>query len=317
MTGPVPLTLLAGFLGSGKTTLLNRVLREQPEVPTAVIVNEFGEVGIDGRLVVAADEEEVVELRNGCLCCTVREDLAEALERLLRARSRRTRRAPFERVLVEGSGLASPGPVLQTLALDPRVAGHVEARGVVTLAHAKLLPRQLVDHTEAVLQVAHATRVLLNHADTCDAGELAAAGSAVERLNPLAEVRTSVRADVPLEWLFTPRRAEIVVHDEHPHGTHPGPTATAVVLRSTAPLDLFTLKTWLRFVAERRGQALYRTKGIVRCVGEEAALAVQGLEGWLEIEPLAAPPPPESVLVLIGRELDEAELDRGWRACER
>src|SRR5262245_11828136 len=133
---PVPVTLLVGFLGSGKTTLANRILSEQHDQRIAVIVNEFGDVGIDGQLIVGVDDN-VIELRNGCLCCTVQGDLADTLRQLLVRRRQSADAPPFERIVIEASGLASPGPVLQGMLVDPTLHAHVQVDGVVTMAHAK------------------------------------------------------------------------------------------------------------------------------------------------------------------------------------
>ena len=138
---PIPTHVVTGFLGAGKTTLLNRWLREPRGERLAVVVNEFGDLGIDGGLIVAADEE-IVELANGCVCCTVRSDLVDALHGLLDRRRRRLRATPIDRLAIETSGLASPGPIVQTLVLEERLAQELDPRGVVTLAHAKHILRQ-------------------------------------------------------------------------------------------------------------------------------------------------------------------------------
>ena len=145
---PVPVTLLVGFLGSGKTTLANRILSEQHDQRIAVIVNEFGDVGIDGQLIVGVDDN-VVELSNGCLCCTVLGDLADTLRQLLVRRRQTVDAKPFERIVIEASGLASPGPVLQGMLVDPSLHAHVQVDGVITMAHAKHIVQQLEDHPEA------------------------------------------------------------------------------------------------------------------------------------------------------------------------
>src|SRR6185369_2705354 len=142
---PVPVTLLVGFLGSGKTTLANRILSEQHNQRIAVIVNEFGDVGIDGRLIVGVDDN-VIELSNGCLCCTVQGDLADTLRQLLERRRQTVGAKPFERIVIEASGLASPGPVLQVILVDPALHAHVQVDGVITMAHAKHIVQQLADH---------------------------------------------------------------------------------------------------------------------------------------------------------------------------
>ena len=176
---PVPVTLLVGFLGSGKTTLVNRILAEQHDQRIAVIVNEFGDVGIDGRLIVGVDDN-VIELSNGCLCCTVRGDLADTLRQLIVRRRQTVDAQPFERIVIEASGLASPGPVLQGLLVDPALHAQVQVDGVITLAHAKHIVQQLADHPEASEQVAYADHIILNHRDQCTGDELAAAAAALQ-----------------------------------------------------------------------------------------------------------------------------------------
>ena len=317
-----PVTLLAGFLGSDKTTLLNRILSERHGEAIAVLVNEFGEVGIDGRLVVGASED-VIELQNGCVCCTVRGDLQRSLTGLLRRRRRRLfRRAPFERVVIEASGLASPGPVAQTLVLVPELEQELRLDGVVTLAHAALIGRQLERHPEAADQLGYADRIVLNHRDRCGPGGLAAARRAVTAINSTAEVLEATRADVPIAELLALRSLEpgawrlaggaaAAEHGTHEHATGVG----TVVLTTREELDLFRLKLWLQFVAARRGQELLRMKGLFRCRDHGPAVVVQAVYQWLELGPGPGEPPEESVLVLIGRDLDRDELERGFAAC--
>jgi G3E family GTPase len=313
---PVPATLLAGFLGSGKTTLLNRVLVGRGAERIAVIVNELGAVGIDGRLVVKTCEE-VVQLENGCLCCEVRGDLADALERIL-AGGRRLLRgggAPA-RILIEASGMASPGPIAQTLVLDPRVAGRVALEGIATLAHAAHVAGQLERHPEAAEQVAYADLLILNHVDAPGA-DVDAAEAALRTRNAAAPILRATHADVPLERVLAPaaepraaRLADLsaIATADHTHGIG------TIVLRAGAPLDLHRLKMWLQFLASRRTHELYRVKGLLACRDHPRAVLVQGTYQVLELGPGPEDAPDESVLVLIGRGLDAAEIERGWDA---
>jgi G3E family GTPase len=313
---PTPVTLLVGFLGAGKTTLVNRILTERHGEAIAVLVNEFGEAGIDGSLVLQS-AEEIVQLANGCVCCTVRGDLQQSLHSLLDARERRFSRRPFERVLIEASGLAAPGPIAQTLAVDPELAQRLRLDGILAVAHAVNLGRQLERHAEAAEQIAYADRVLIGHADRATAEELAATRAAIEGRNALAEIIVASHAQVEVGLLLdigTTRELdwELEGAEAHAHDRDVG----SVVLRSREALDLARLKMWLQFLANRRSHDLYRLKGILRCAGRPERVVVQGMYEWLELGPGAGPAPEESVLVLIGRDLDEAELERGWRASQ-
>ena len=313
MDGPVPVTLLAGFLGSGKTTLVNRILTERRDVPVAVVVNEFGAVGIDGRLVVGASEE-VVELSNGCLCCAVRGDLVAAIGGLLAARERRIAPKRFERLLIEASGLASPGPIAQTLAVEGSLVDRVRLDGVVTLAHAGHLVRQLDAHPEAAEQIGYADLVVLNHADAATAAELDAAEAEVRRRNALADVLRAERAAIDLERVFGLEHETDLARVSTAGAGH-AHDVTSVVLRSAEPLDLHALKMWLQFLSSRRTHELIRVKGVLACRDHPRAVVVHGLYQWLELGPGAEQVPDGSVLVLIGRGLDAEEIERGWRAA--
>ena len=312
-----------GFLGAGKTTLVNRILTERHGEPIAVLVNEFGDVGVDGSLVVAS-ADRIVQLANGCLCCTVRGDLQESLHELLAARERRLfGRARFERVLIEASGLASPGPIAQTLAVDPALASALRLDGVVTLAHAVNLPRQVARHPEAAQQLAYADRVVLGHVDRATAEEVEAARTTVRGINALCEVEEAVRGDLPVGPLLeigTTRDGswdlEAAAGAGHDHDHAHDDEVTSVALETDEPLDLARLKMWLQFLASRRGQDLYRLKGILRCEGRAERVVVQGMYEWLELGPGEGPAPETSALVLIGRGLDRAELERGWAAAQ-
>ena len=199
---PVPVTLLVGFLGSGKTTLANRILSEQHDQRIAVIVNEFGDVGIDGQLIVGV-EDNVVELSNGCLCCTVQGDLADTLRQLIERRRQTVDAKPFERIVIEASGLASPGPVLQGLLVDPALHAHVQVDGVITMAHAKHIVQQLADHPEASEQVAYADHIIVNHCDQCEGDALAAAEAALHACNRQADIERTTRAEVDVVRVLT------------------------------------------------------------------------------------------------------------------
>lgn len=187
----IPVTILTGFLGSGKTTLLNRILSEQHGQRIAVIENEFGEVGIDQALVINADEE-IFEMNNGCICCTVRGDLIRVLANLMK------RRDKFDRVLVETTGLADPGPVAQTFFMDEDIQEDFRLDGIVTLVDAKHLDLHLDDSKEAREQVAFADVLVLNKVDLVDADAADALERRLRSMNAMARILRSYRASVPL-----------------------------------------------------------------------------------------------------------------------
>jgi G3E family GTPase len=310
----IPVTVLTGFLGAGKTTLLNRLLSSPTSPPIAVIVNEFGEVGIDGSLVVGA-ADRVVELRNGCVCCEVREDLRETALDLHRRRTRWLRPLRFERIVVETSGLATPGPVVQTFLLDPVLAGATRVDGVVALAHAGRVVQQLDLHPEVAAQLACADRIVLNHRDQVDADGLAAADAAVRAVAPLATVQVASRAAVPVAPLLEIGGADPATWQLPSVVSHSAGIDT-VSLRG-GEVDLPALKMFLQFVATRRGAEVLRLKGVFRCRGHHNAVVAQGVYQWLELGAGAMPAPEQSVAVVIGRGLDSEAIQRGWAAITR
>ena len=195
MTDKTPVTVLTGYLGAGKTTLLNRILSEDHGKRYAVIVNEFGEVGIDNDLIVGADEE-VFEMNNGCVCCTVRGDLIRVLSGLMK------RKGKFDAIIVETTGLADPGPVAQTFFVDEDVKAKTQLDSVTTVVDAKHLPLRLADSKEAIEQIAFADQIILNKTDLVTEAELADVEAAIRKLNPLAPIHRAQRSNVPLETIL-------------------------------------------------------------------------------------------------------------------
>ena len=188
----IPVTVLTGYLGAGKTTLLNRILSEQHGQRYAVIVNEFGEIGIDNDLVVGADEE-VFEMNNGCICCTVRGDLIRIVEGLMK------RKGQFDAIIVETTGLADPAPVAQTFFVDEDVQERARLDAVVTVADAKWLSDRLKDAPEAKNQIAFADVIILNKTDLVNAAELAEVEGRIRAINPYAKLHKTTRCQVPLD----------------------------------------------------------------------------------------------------------------------
>lgn len=326
----VPVTFLTGFLGAGKTTTLNRLLVEEHGQRLAVIVNEFGDAGVDAQLVVGGTEE-VVELANGCVCCTVRGDLVRTLRDLKRRRERRFRAAKFDRVVIEASGLASPGPAVQTLLIDEELAQTFRVDGVVCCAAAPAIERQLDEYPEAAEQLGYADLVLLTHLDRVPESARAALEQRLQGAAPGARLLPSERGAGAAQALAglqadpedLAARVQRWQHD-HSHAAgaedqpggqsdheHHTPGVQALSLTAEVPLERAAFEMWLRFVAQRRGQELMRVKGLVAVEGGASSLVVHGIYQWLELVPGAARQ--DSLLVLIGRDLDLAELRRGWQ----
>ena len=339
----IPVTVLTGFLGAGKTTLLNRILSEQHGRRYAVVVNEFGEIVIDGELIVGADEE-LFEMNNGCVCCTVRGDLIRTVQGLLDRHAGDPGR--FDGIIVETTGLADPGPVAQTFFVDPVLQAGTRLDSVTTVVDARHLPLRLADTREAAEQVAFADQIVLNKTDLVDAQALEEVERRLRRLNPLAPIHRAQRSQVPLaaildrggfdldrilglepEFLHGPCSEEGHVHDAHcGHGHDHGHAHDHVAEAGIASvcLDLHeavdgeAFSAWLRDVVAREGPRILRLKGIVDVRGEPRRLVVQGVHMLLEGEPQRPWAPGEARstrLVFIGRELDGEALREGLRRC--
>ncbi|MBI4695135.1 MAG: GTP-binding protein [Gammaproteobacteria bacterium] len=321
-----PVTILTGFLGSGKTTLLAHLLADPRLERTAVIINEFGEVSID-HLIVAKVAENVVELRNGCLCCTIRGDLALTLRDLYRQRVLEEV-APFERVIVETSGLADPVPLVHTLMTDPHLMRAFGLEAVVTVIDAQHAAQTLPEHETATNQLALADLVVLTKTDIASAEERSAAERLVAGINPQAECLVAVQGAIDPVLLvgrsrFMPDRragtimAWILAHEHHDHATH---YATHVITRP-GPLSLAGTTVFLNHLVNQAGDSLLRIKGIAgfREKGGRPAILhavrnkfypVQWLDDWPDTDQT-------SRLVFIGRQLDAAWLDEKFASlCE-
>lgn len=323
---PIPVTLLVGFLGSGKTTLLNRLLQSGEAGRALVIVNEFGDVGLDGALL-ASSSDGLVELPGGCLCCTISGDLLGTLEDLLAKRRRWLRPLRFDRILIEGSGLATPGPILRTLLMERTLAEELQPTGVVVAAQAPTLAEQLAAHPEVSEQLALADLVVLTHGDRAP-GSVEGAMDLARSAAPGARIQRSDSDGFdPIDLLApAPSAVELLERlsaSAHQHDGSCGHAHTQGVLawafESEGAVDLRALDIWLRFLCSRpKANAhggpepqVLRLKGLVR-TPEGRWAEVQGVGEWLEATPFSGATGSRSRLVLIGVGLDAGELERGW-----
>ncbi len=291
VTNAVPVTIITGFLGSGKTTVLNRLLKLPSLADTAVIVNEFGAVGLDHLLIEQAIEDAVL-LKNGCICCTVRGDIADTLETLWQRREAGTL-PPFRRIAIETTGLADPAPVAHALLAAEDATYACRLDGIVTTVDALHGAMQLERQPEARRQVAMADRLLLTKTDLATAADIAAVQARIAALNPGAPVRHVVNGGVDASDVFDlgpgdgandARVAQwLQAFDADPHRGHHhlplrhGDEIGSVVLRRDGPIAWDALQLWLESVLSLRGGDVLRLKGLVRLVGEERLVVLQGV----------------------------------------
>ena len=318
-TSQVPVTVLTGFLGAGKTTLLNRILTEQHGRKYAVIVNEFGEQGIDNDLVVDADEE-VFEMNNGCICCTVRGDLIRILSGLMK------RADKLDAIIVETTGLADPAPVAQTFFVDQDVADRTKLDAIVTVADAVHLSSQLTEHHEAEEQIAFADVILLNKVDLVDESGLDRVKDRIKKINPFAKIINTTRCSAPLDEVvglnaFSLERILEVEPDfldsDHDHEHDDDVTSLSFV--SDTPLDMEKFQEWFGDLLRTKGQDILRSKGILDFKGEEDRYVFQGVHMLMDASPMGPWPKGKersSRVVFIGRNLDNMNLKEGFENCK-
>ncbi len=313
----IPVTVLTGYLGAGKTTLLNRILSENHGRKYAVIVNEFGETGIDNDLIVDADEE-VFEMNNGCICCTVRGDLIRIIEGLMK------RKGAFDAIIIETTGLADPAPVAQTFFVDDDVRSRASLDAIVTVVDARHVLARLDDSHEAEEQIAFADVILLNKTDLVTEQALEEVRQRVRAINGHARLHETQNCVVPLEEVLErgafdlERILEIepnfLSEDDHEHDD----AITSVSLFSDAPIRPELFMPWLRKLTAEQGQDILRLKGVLAFAGEDQRYVVQGVHMLLDGDhqrDWKAGEERVSRMVFIGRNLDKMALREGFDAC--
>lgn len=308
-------TILTGFLGAGKTTLLNNLLEERANERIAVIVNEYGEVGIDGQLIVET-KDDIIELNNGCICCTVRDDLIVAIKDLL-ASGRK-----IDRFIIETSGLADPAPVIQSFILDDVISSRLELDAIVTVVDARHVERHLT-HDEAVEQISFADLVLLNKIDLEPPEKLVEVERSIRRLNPLAEIVRTQSCVIPAKEVLDRSAFDLrnilaidpaILEDhEHEHDQSIG----CVAVREHEALDPVAFNRWLNRLVQDRGADLFRMKGVLNFSDEVRRYVFHGIHMTLEGRPGRPWGQSERVseIVFIGRGLDAEQLRAGVASC--
>ncbi|HEY6512905.1 MAG TPA: GTP-binding protein [Burkholderiaceae bacterium] len=344
--GLIPATILTGFLGSGKTTLLKRVLTESHGQKIAVIENEFGEESIDNEILVAETGEQIIQMNNGCVCCTIREDLRSTLATL--AEKKRKGELDFERVVIETTGLADPGPVAQTFFMDDEIAESYLLDSVLTLVDAKHAEQQLDTRLEARRQVGFADQIFISKTDLVDAGEVEALVHRLKHMNPRAPQSKVHFGEVPLASVFDLRgfnlNAKLEIdpeflsadghdhdhdhdhhehdHDDgacdHPHHHHHDDDVKSFVFRSDKAFAAAKLEDFLGSIVQVYGPKMLRYKGVLYMKGSDRKVVFQGVHQLMgsDLGPKWAPGEKKgSKMVFIGIDLPRDILLQGLQAC--
>jgi len=319
----IPVTILTGFLGAGKTTLLNRILTEQHGEKIAVIENEFGESSIDNEILVKDKQEQIVEMNNGCLCCTVRGDLVRILGDL--GKKRKQGKLKFDRVIIETTGLANPGPVAQTFFMDEGIHDQYLLDAVVTVVDAVHAQKQLDEHDEARRQIGFADRILLSKTDLVENGsEVDDLMKRLRQMNPRAHQSKVHMGNADIKELLDIRGfnlnaalevdPEFLTSDYHEHDDD----VTSFVWKDPRPMHMEKIETFLSLMVQNYGEDLLRYKGVINVQGEPKRMIFQGvhmLMGGTPGKEWAPGETRETVMVFIGRKIPRRLFEEGLAYC--
>ncbi len=344
--GLIPATILTGFLGSGKTTLLKRVLSEAHGQKIAVIENEFGEENIDNDILVADTQEQIIQMSNGCVCCTIREDLRSTLTEL--AAKKRKGELDFERVIIETTGLADPGPVAQTFFMDDEIAESYLLDSILTLVDAKHAEQQLDTRQEARRQIGFADQIFISKSDLVEPAAVEALTHRIKHMNPRAPVQTAHFGEVALAQVFDLRgfnlNAKLEIdpdflkadehehghhdhdhhdhehggHCEHPHHHHHDDDVKSFVFRSDKPFNPAKLEDFLGAIVQVYGPKMLRYKGVLNMKGTDKKVIFQGVHQLMgsDLGPKWLPgEKKQSKMVFIGIDLPKEILLQGLEGC--
>jgi G3E family GTPase len=314
----IPATVLTGYLGSGKTTILNHMLAGQHGKRIAIIINEFGEVGIDGQLVVRS-EEDVLELSNGCICCTIRGDLIRTVDSLL------SNDRSFDHLVIETTGLADPAPIIQSFVLEQTLSGRLELDAIVTVVDSRHITTQLASE-QAREQIAFADVVLINKTDLVSEPELATISKKIRMLNPLARIHFTRMGQIDLSAVLSVKAFDLknllrldprLLDDtSHQHDED----ISCVAISEPGITDDGDLMRWLNRLVQAQGRDLLRIKGVINLEGEDRRFVFHGVHMTLDGrpgKPWQLNEPRMNQVVFIGRNLDRETLRLGFAACVR
>lgn len=309
----IPFTVLTGYLGAGKTTLLNHILTREHGKKIAVLVNEFGEIGVDQKLVEGV-EEDILMMSNGCVCCRFRGDVIRSLHDILR------RDEPSEAILLETTGLADPGPIAQSFFVDEELKKKIVLDAIITMVDAKHIDQQMKNDVKAREQIAFADVVLLNKIDIASKEQVEAARARIRALNAVTKIHETTNAEIDLSHIMgigafdLSKKPEVAEDASHDHTAD----IVSVSLRQPGALDGKKFNAWLGNLLKTKGQDIFRLKGIAEVKGEKRRVVFQGVHMMFDGRPDRPWKEGEdrtSIMVFIGRGLSEKELREGLLSC--